>query len=121
MDYEPRTSFDEASRRRHERRKVDKCVSVINGKTYPVENWSLGGVLLYTDSKTFAANDEIEITMKFKLRDSIMDITHKARIIRKSMYHVALEFQPLSHQIKKGFQSVVDDFVSQEFAQSQHV
>ncbi len=120
MDSESPPPNDGASRRLYTRRSVDKCVSIVNGKTYPVENWSLGGVLLYADSKTFANDEEVQITMKFKLRESIMDITHKARVIRKSMYHVALEFAPLSQQIHRGFQNVVDDYVSQEFVNSQY-
>jgi len=119
MDTDSKSGTDKPSRRRFTRRESDKCVSVVNGKTYPVENWSLGGVLLYADSKNFAVNQEVPITIKFKMSENILNVSHKARVIRKSMYHVAFEFAPLTKQIRHAFQSVVDDAVSGEFANSQ--
>lgn len=107
------------SRRRFPRRECDKCVTVIGGKTYPVENWSQVGVLIYGDSRPFALNDQIDVMMKFKLRNDIIDIAHKAKVVRKTYDKVAFEFEPLSDQIKKGFQSVIDDYVATEFADSQ--
>lgn len=112
---------DSVHRRNYERRSSDHCVSVINGKTYPVENWSPGGLLIYGDSRTFGINDEIDITIKFRLRNNVIDVPHKAKVIRKSYDKVAFQFFPLTQQIKKNFQSVVDDFVAGEFADSQLV
>lgn len=107
------------SKRRFERREIDRCVSVIAGKTYPVENWSQGGLLIYGDSRPFAMDSECEVTLKFKLRDEVMDLPHRARVVRKSKDHIAFEFEPLTRQIKKGFQSVIDDFMAAQFADSQ--
>ncbi len=110
-----------ASKRKFERRATDHCVSVINDKTYPVENWSSGGVLIFADSKPFALNAEVEVKIKFKLRDEIVDVPHKAKVIRKTYNHVALEFLPLTQKIKKIFQSVIDDQVAAQFVDSQLV
>lgn len=110
---------DAASKRRFARRDNDHCVSMIGEKIYPVENWSLGGFLIYADSKRFALKDEIDVTLKFKLQNTVMDLQHKAKVVRKTYDHVAFEFEPLSQTIKKGFQSVIDDFVTAEFANSQ--
>lgn len=117
---------DLASRRKHPRRDCDHCVSEIDGKTYPVENWSMGGALIYTDSRLFGLHKEIDVNLKFKLRDEVMEVPHKAKVVRKMPSNkagmpdrIALEFLPLSTQIKRRFQSVVDDFVSAEFADSQ--
>lgn len=115
------TEDDGASRRRSERRSCDRCVSVIGGKTYPVENWSLGGLQIYGDPRPFGVNEEIDVTMKFKLRNDIIAVPHKARVVRKAHDKVAFEFLPISRQIRNRFQSVVDDFVATEFADSQLV
>ena len=112
---------DNIARRRFERRNADHCVGVIEGKTYPVENWSPGGVLIYGDSRPFALKDEIDVTIKFRLRNDVIDVPHKAKVIRKSHDKVAFEFFPLTQQIKKSFQSVVDDYLAAEFADSQLV
>jgi hypothetical protein len=116
---EPESSREEMVRRKHERRSADHCVGVIDGKTYPVENWSPGGVLIYGDSRPFALNDEVDVTIKFRLRSDVIDVPHTAKVVRKSYDKVAFEFAPLTQQIKKSFQAVVDDFVAAEFADSQ--
>lgn len=108
-----------AARRRFTRRDCDQCVTVINGKTYPVENWSLGGVLLNADEREFGAQDEINMTMKFKLQDKIIDVPHAAKVIRKNRNKIAFEFKPLTQQIRSNFQNVVDDYVASQFAASQ--
>lgn len=107
------------TRRRHDRRTGDKCVCVINGKTYPVVNWSLGGLLVYGDSRPFAVDNEINVTLRFKLRNDIIDIPHKGVVVRKARDKIAFEFMPLTRQIRKNLQSVIDDFVATRFADSQ--
>ncbi len=107
------------TKRKYERRTVDHCVSVIDGKTYPVQDWSEGGVLLFGDSKPFALNSEVDVTMKFKLRDDMIDVEHRARVVRKSNNNVAFEFTPITKQIHKAFQSVIEDYVTAQFVDSQ--
>jgi hypothetical protein len=109
------------SKRRHDRRGMDNCVGVIADKTYPVENWSQGGVLIYGDPRPFELNGEIEITLKFRMRDEIVTVPHRARVIRKSYDRVAFQFAPLTNAIKRAFQGVIDDFVASQFAESQLV
>jgi hypothetical protein len=110
---------DGSSRRQHERREQDAVVTIIGGKTFPVENWSKGGVLIYGDSKPFTVNEQIPVTMKFKLRNDIIALAHQARIVRKTHEKVALQFAPMTDTLKRGFQSVIDDSVAGEFAESQ--
>ena len=115
-------SAEEASgmvRRRHDRRTYDHCVGVIAGKTYPVENWSPGGLMIYGDSRSFSINEEVDVNIKFRLRNEVVDIPHKAKVVRKSHDKVAFQFLPLTAQIKRSFQSVVDDYLAGEFADSQ--
>lgn len=79
------TSNDEqTTKRTHLRRGVDCCVAVIHGRTFPVENWSLGGVLLQTDERLFGKEQDIDLTVKFKLRNNIVDISHKGTVVRKT-------------------------------------
>ncbi|MCB1782390.1 MAG: PilZ domain-containing protein [Alphaproteobacteria bacterium] len=115
------TEDDAPSRRNYPRRSGDACVTMLNGKIYPVENWSLGGALVSADDRLFGVNQDIDITMKFKLRGEVMDVVHKGRIIRKGTNKIALQFAPLTKKIQTAFQQVVDDYVAQRFADSQTV
>jgi len=105
--------------RRHPRRDVDRCVVMIHGRTFPVENWSLGGVLLLADERLFGKEQDLDLTIKFKLRNNLLDVPHRGRVVRKSPGKVAIQFEPLSQIISRQFQQVVDDYVAGEFANSQ--
>lgn len=107
------------SRRRYARRSCDQCVTIINEKTYPVDNWSMGGLLMYGDGRIFAVNDEIDVTLRFKLQDRVLDIPNKARVVRKHDDKVAFQFTALPKKIKDSLQSVVDDYASARFAEGQ--
>lgn len=114
----PEKNQDHA-RRKHPRRSSDSCVSVIGGKVYPVENWSYGGLLVRADDRLFGVNEEMDITVKFKLRDDVLDIPHKAKIVRKAPNKIALQFTPVSKKIQNAFDRVIDDFVAKSFVDSQ--
>lgn len=107
------------TKRRFSRRYDDHCVVIVHGQMHPVENWSKGGLLMTADDRLFAKGQEFKFTLKFKLRDEIIEVDHKAKIARKSSHKVALEFSPLTRAVKAQFQKVVDDFVAQRFAESQ--
>ena len=109
------------AKRRHDRRDCDHCVTVINGKLYPVKNWSQSGLLIFSDPKTFAVNKEIDVVLKFKLSESVLDVTHKARVVRKAYDRVALEFLPLTRAIQKAFHTVIEDMITAKFVDSQKV
>lgn len=114
------TSNDaKATRRRNPRREVDRCVAVVHGQTFPIENWSLGGVLLSADERLFSIGREIDLTLKFKLRNTIIDVPVKSHIVRKTRSRVALQFEPLTLTIRRTFQQVIDDHAAREFANSQ--
>ncbi len=109
------------TRRKFLRRSCDKCVGVINDQTYPVEDWSLGGLLIRGDARAFSLENEVDVTIKFKLRNDMLDIAHKGRIVRKTQDKIALEFLPLPRQTRNSFQNVVDDYVAGHFAESHMV
>lgn len=110
--------FDPA-RRRYARRSCDKCVTMIDNKIYPVVDWSVGGVQISCDERVYGIGQEIDLALKFRLRDDVIDIPHKGRVVRKSTSRVALEFLPQTKEIRDRFQNIVDDYVSREFADSQ--
>ncbi len=105
--------------RQHARRSDDRCVSIINGQMHPVENWSNGGMLIAADERLFAIDQECPFTLKFKLRDEIMEIDHKAKVVRKAPGKIALQYLALPKAVQAKFQQVVDDYVAQRFAESQ--
>lgn len=107
------------TQRRFPRRVADRCVAVVHGQTFPVQNWSFGGVLLAVDERLFGANQDIETTLKFKLRNTIVDVNVRGRVIRKTTGQVAIAFEPLGKTIRRTFQQVIDDAVASEFATSQ--
>lgn len=107
------------TQRRFPRRASDRCVVVIHGQTFPVENWSFGGVLLAADERLFGAKQDIEVTMKFKLRNTIIDVHHRGHVVRKNSGRVAIEFEAINKTIRRTFQQVIDDAVASEFATSQ--
>jgi len=110
---------DFVQRRAHTRRETDKCVAVLNGQSVPVENWSLGGVLMNGDDRLFTVGQNVELTLKFKLHNMIMDITHYGRIVRKGSQKIAVAFEPIGLGTRRAFQHVIDDAVAGAFADSQ--
>lgn len=107
------------TQRRFPRRAADRCVAVVHGQTFPVQNWSFGGVLLAVDERLFGASQDIETTLKFKLRNTIVDVNVRGHVIRKATGQVAISFEPLNKAIRRTFQQVIDDAVASEFATSQ--
>ena len=114
------TSNDQTpTRRAHARRACDRCISVIMGRSFPVTNWSPGGVLITADDRLFTTGQDIEVKLKFKLRNTIIDIDHRGHVLRKGNGQVVVQFEPLTQTIRRMFQQVVDDYVAREFANSQ--
>jgi len=109
------------TRRKSPRRTADNCVSMINGKAYPVHNWSDGGLLVQADERLFAMAAPVDVTMKFRLSGKIVDIPHRGRVIRKMRDRLAIQFEPLTREINQKFQQVIDDYVTREFMESQMI
>jgi hypothetical protein len=110
---------DAGNRRASPRRVMDHCVGVVDGKTFPIVDWSNGGVLLTGDGKTIGLEDAKDVTLKFKLTDEVMSVQHRGRVIRKTKDKFAIRFEPLPRDIAHQFQQVIDDYVTREFASSQ--
>ena len=112
-------SYGSAFRRIHERRNTDLSVAQVNDMVYPVENWSQGGTLLGGDSRFFTLDQVYDLTLRFKLSDRVLNIQHPARVVRKSGDRTAFQFLPLTSEIRQKFSQVLDDLVTNNFAQSQ--
>lgn len=110
---------DADSRRKSPRRAADNCVSLINGKAYPVHNWSDGGMLVHADDRMFTESAPVEVTMKFRLSGRIIDIPHRGKVVRKMRDRLAIQFEPLTRDVSRKFKEVIDDYVTREFAESQ--
>lgn len=103
----------ESTRRRFPRRMKDTCVADVNGKTYPVHDWSQCGVLFEADGRNFESGQYCDVTMKFKLSDVVTEIPVKATVIRANKKQVALEFTNMPKKIEKAFAKVIDDAIAQ--------
>lgn len=108
-----------SSRRAYPRRSCDQCIGFINGKAHPVLDWSMGGMRVFADARPIAIGEEMSVEMKFHMRDQMVNVKHTAKVIRKSNDSVSFQFLPLSADIRKTFQSVIDDFNVREFAGAQ--
>lgn len=113
------SSDDYSARRQFPRRNADKCVSVVNGATLPVLDWSPGGLRVFADPRTISIGDEVDVTMKFQLHDELVNINHRAHIVRKARDSFALQFLPLTGEIRNTFNHIIDNFNADDFATSQ--
>lgn len=107
------------NKRAFPRRTSDSCISEVDGHNYPVEDWSMGGVRVFGDFRTYQMGQELPVTLKFKLRDQIVGVQHVGTIVRKTRDTIGLQFAPLTREIRARLQQVVDDFNANEFAESQ--
>ena len=110
---------DFESRRKSSRRNVDNFVYMIDGRAYPVYNWGNGGVMIHADDRLFSLNSKVDITLKFRLSDKILDIAHHGRVLRKMRDKVVVQFDAPTREIQNMFNKVVDDTVTREFVESQ--
>lgn len=108
-----------SSRRSHPRRTCDQVISFVDGKPHPVLDWSPGGVRVFADTRPIEIGSEMEVELKFHLREELVGMKHVAKVVRKTAESVSLQFQPLTGDIRKTFQHVIDDFNAREFAGSQ--
>jgi hypothetical protein len=107
------------TRRAWPRRETDRCVAVVNGRTMPVMDWSLGGARIFGDAREFTQGAEIDIIMRFQTDDGVMNVAHRAHVVRKAAENFSLQFLPLDVTQRHAFQTVIDRFNAAEFANSQ--
>ena len=99
-------------KRKHERRAKDHCVIEMKGQNFPVRDWSYGGVLVTADERMFALQQDAEFKLKFRLQGEVHTIAHRGHIVRKTKDAIALQFEPLTRDLRQSFQSVVESAVA---------
>ena len=102
--------------KRADRRTVDVSICEIDGTVYPVTNWSASGILLAGDERLFAKGESVDIKLRFRLSDRILEIPHTATVARKLKGGVALHFDPLPDEASRNFSAVIDDYNAQATA-----
>ena len=110
---------DDLSRREYARRAADKCIGIINGQAMPILDWSPGGIRVLGENRTYNLGDHLDVMLKFHLNDQLIDIKHPANVVRKNAESFAVQFEPLTGEIRKTFQLIIDSFNASEFANSQ--
>jgi len=110
---------DQDTRRSHQRHDGMRCVAIIDGVTYPIKNWSKGGIMIMGDDRTFGVYDAKDFTLRFKMNNDVIDIEHKGHILRKGRENFILQFAPITQNLDRQFNSILNDFAAQEFMQSQ--
>ena len=106
-------------RRRFQRYEGNNYEIDVNGKTYPVENWSEGGILFTNSDSIFGVGLEIQMSIRFKVRKVVLNLDHKGFVIWKGYNRTAVEFISSTKQARQSFQQIIDDHVASEFVQSQ--
>ena len=114
------SDFVARTKRRFVRRKGnEKSVIEVNGKSFEVTDWSEGGAYFEGSDVPLALGQELDFTLKFRLRHGMVDVRHKGRIVRSAMKGVAVQFDPLNRDIKRQLDRVVDGMISENFMASQ--
>lgn len=75
----------------------------------------MGGLRLHVDGRQFGLGDVVDVNIKFKTSDNVIDVNHRAHIVRKTERSMSLEFEPINGKIRNAFQTVIDDYVSSRF------
>lgn len=113
-------SIAERTKRRFERRKGnEKSMIEVNGKQFSLTDWSEGGAFFEGSDVPLALGQELNFTLKFKMRHGIVAVRHKGRVVRSAMKGAAVQFDPLTRDIKRQFDRVVDGLISENFMASQ--
>lgn len=110
---------DFESRRSFPRRTSDKCVGMVDGKALPVLDWSPGGIRVFGDSRLYAIGQPVDVSLKFHMNDTLVEVRHQAQVVRKLNDSFAVQFAPLTADIRKTFQHVIDNYNAEEFVTSQ--
>ena len=95
-----------ATRRRYERRENDICIAKMAGQSYPVSDWSYGGLKLDTDGRSFQLGHMFYVTLSIKTQNRIWDINHTAQVVRRNDNTVALQFDPLPGHVRTQMEAV---------------
>lgn len=92
------------------RRTVDVSICEIGGTVYPVTNWSASGILIGGDERLFAKGEKLEVALRFRLSDRILEVRHTGEVVRKIRGGIALHFDPLPGEAREKLDDVIEDY-----------
>ena len=98
------------------RRDVDISICEIDGTVYPVTNWSASGILLAGDERLFGKGEQVEMKLRFRLTDRVLEIPHTGTVMRKGKGAFAIHFDPLPAEASQNFSAVIEDYNSRTTA-----
>lgn len=104
----------DVQRRRFDRRSTDTCMISVNGHPYPVKDWSLSGVMFEADTRTFAINENLPMTLKFHMNGLIATVDVTGRIVRKNTHYIATQFDPLDNKAQQTLHQIIDEANSRD-------
>lgn len=93
---------------------------VIGGRSFSVRDWSMSNLFFDTppDSRLIVG-DKVMMELKFRLPHETVTIEHMAMIIRTAPRGAMAEFLPLTADVRRKFERVIDGFHAQSFIESQ--
>lgn len=98
------------NRRQHERMTEGCCVAVLDGRMVPVENWSLGGMLVQADDRLYKKGQNVELMLRFYTGTRIVNIPAGAIVARKVPSRLGLQFKDLSDHAYTQIKNVLHSY-----------
>lgn len=80
----------------------------IDGLTYDMLDWSMGGVSFKTPANAPHPGEEVKLTLRFHLADETVGIWVDGRVIRSDADATAVEFDELTSYASRKFARVID-------------
>lgn len=107
-------------RRRYARHLGQDAEVVVANRVYSVKDWSYGGVSFETllDAPV-SAGESLQMTIRFRFPHETVSITQVGRVVRSAKRGMAAEFAPLSRDIRRKFDRVLDYVHTRDFLESQ--
>jgi len=109
-------------RRRHVRHDIRKAgveaEVEINGRSYSIRDWSMGGLCFDTEAEP-QLGQKLDMQIRFRLPHETITIRQNGRVVRAMQRGVATEFAPLAPEMRRRFRKVVDGIHALEFVESQ--
>lgn len=108
-------------RRRHIRHPGVEAEVVVADRSFSLKDWSMGGLCFVPPPGTsLVTGDRIQFLLRFRLPHETVNIAHTAKVVRAVRRGVAAEFLPLTADVKRKLERVLDGVHAQGFMASQH-
>lgn len=110
----------EDSRRKYIRHPAAQAEVVVADRVYSLRDWSMGGISFDTTlDARLTEGDIVQFMLRFRLPHDTISIPQQGRVVRTARRGVAAEFAPLSLDVRRKFEKVLDSLHTQSFVESQ--